>query len=117
MIVALAPAVSVPSAQGKAPVQAPLVDTKLSPAGVGSATDTLAASLGPLLVTVIVYATLEPGTRLAGPVKVRWRSAAAALTATEAVCASSPGLGSLVTEVAEAVLRIGFAPAYPDGTW
>ncbi len=54
MIVWVAPATSGPSAQGNALVQAPLVETKLSPAGVGSATETLAASLGPLLVTVIV---------------------------------------------------------------
>jgi hypothetical protein len=54
VIVLVWPAVIVPSAQGKAVVQAPLFETKVVPAGVGSATETEVASDGPLLVTVIV---------------------------------------------------------------
>ncbi len=54
VIVRVAPAVTVPTAQGNAVLQAPLFEMKVSPAGVGSATETAAASLGPLLVTVRV---------------------------------------------------------------
>ncbi len=50
----LAPATTVPRLQGKAVTQSPLVDTKLRPDGVMSAIEALAASLGPLLVSVIV---------------------------------------------------------------
>jgi hypothetical protein len=38
------------------------------------------------------------------------------LTVTEAVWASFPGDGSAVAEVTDAVLRIGLAPLYPEGT-
>ena len=50
----LAPAAMVPRAQGNVVVQGPVFETKLSPAGVTSATSTLVASLGPVFVTVIV---------------------------------------------------------------
>ncbi len=116
MIVRVAPAVTVPTAQGNAVLQAPLFETKASPVGVGAATDTLAASLGPLLVIETVYTTSCPGVTDAGPLAVMLRSADAGFTGTGNVCASSPGAGSLVTEIAEAVLTIGFAPAYPEGT-
>ncbi len=116
MIVRVAPAATVPKAQGKAPLQAPLFELNVSPAGVASATDTAPASLGPLLVTVIEYTTLMPGTTLAGPILVIARSAEAALTATLADWALLPATGSLVTVLAVAVLTIGSAPAYPDGT-
>ena len=43
-----------PRLQGKALVQSPLFETKLSPVGVGSATWTAFAPVGPLFVTVIV---------------------------------------------------------------
>ena len=43
-----------PSAQGNVVVQSPVVLTNVSPDGVGSATETVVALEGPLLVTVIV---------------------------------------------------------------
>ena len=46
--------VTVPSVHGKAVRQSPAFDTKVSPAGVASVTTTLAASDGPVFVTVIV---------------------------------------------------------------
>ena len=49
-----APAGTVPSAHGKAVMQSPVLDTKVSPAGVTSATTTFAALDGPVFVTVIV---------------------------------------------------------------
>ena len=54
VIVRVAPAGTTPSVHGKAVVQAPVFDTQVSPAGVGSRTTTPAASDGPVLVTVIV---------------------------------------------------------------
>src|SRR3954454_8228645 len=54
VMVTLCPFVIVPSAQGYAVVQPPLLETRVSPAGVGSATVTLDAADGPLLVTVTV---------------------------------------------------------------
>ena len=54
VIVRVAPAGTAPSAQGNAVVQSPAFDTNVSPAGVGSATVTPAASDGPSFVTVIV---------------------------------------------------------------
>ncbi len=54
VIVRAAPAGTVPSAQGNAVVQSPLVETNVNPVGVGSVTATVAASLGPLFVTVMV---------------------------------------------------------------
>lgn len=43
-----------PSAHGKLPVQAPLLETNVRPDGVLSVTKTLFAASGPLLVTVLV---------------------------------------------------------------
>jgi len=43
-----------PSTHGNAVVQAPLVETKVRPAGVGSVTVTLSATDGPSLVMVSV---------------------------------------------------------------
>ncbi len=54
MITRLAPAGTMPRAQGKAVVHAPAVETKLNPAGVTLATEAAAASLGPRLVTMMV---------------------------------------------------------------
>src|SRR4051794_31875010 len=54
LIVAICPAVIVPRLQGNAVVQAPVFETKVRPAGVGSLTTTLPADAGPLLTTVIV---------------------------------------------------------------
>src|SRR5262245_14640774 len=49
-----APAASGPRVHGKAVVQAPLLDTNVSPAGGGSVTVAPATSDGPLFVTVSV---------------------------------------------------------------
>src|SRR5882672_12562240 len=46
VMVRLAPAARMPSEHGNGVAQAPLVETKVSPAGVGLSTDTPAASLG-----------------------------------------------------------------------
>ena len=48
------PGAIVPRAHGKAPVQAPALDTKVRPAPGVSVTCTAAALLGPAFVTVIV---------------------------------------------------------------
>src|SRR5262245_22041673 len=66
----VSPGPRIPSAHGKAVVQAPSFISKWSPGGVGSATDTSAAVDGPPFVTVIVYVAVFPGTTLAGPVFV-----------------------------------------------
>ncbi len=105
-----------PSAQGKAPVQAPALETKLSPAGVTSATETPLASLGPALVIVIVYTMLVPGTTLAGPVRVRPKSADPGLTVVGAKALLLAATASPVGELTVAALTIGFAPPYPAGT-
>ena len=52
-MVRVVPGAIVPRSQGKAVVQSPLVDTKVSPAGVGSWTMTPVATEGPALATVI----------------------------------------------------------------
>ena len=54
VIVRVAPAGTVRSEHGNAVVQSPVLPTKLTPAGVGSATTTDVASDGPLFVTVVV---------------------------------------------------------------
>jgi hypothetical protein len=55
VIVAVAKGTSVPSEHGKGVVQAPLLETNVSPAGVGSLTETLCASDGPAFVTLMEY--------------------------------------------------------------
>jgi hypothetical protein len=54
VIVRVAPAATVPSEHGYAVVHAPLFETKTRLVGVGSATETAAASDVPLLVIVTV---------------------------------------------------------------
>jgi hypothetical protein len=54
VIVTVAPEARVPREQGNGVVQPPLFETNVVLPGVGSATETLVAVLGPLLVTVIV---------------------------------------------------------------
>jgi hypothetical protein len=75
VIVLVSNGARIPNSQGKAVMQSPVLETKFSPAGVGSSTETLAAFDGPLFVTVIVYVTFVPGMMLAGPVFVISRSA------------------------------------------
>jgi hypothetical protein len=73
-----------------------------------SETATFAAGLGPLLVAVIVYVTVDPAGALAGPVLTVTTSALAAnVVVTVAVGLLPlllPGLGSGVVEVLLAVL-------------
>ena len=54
VIVTLCDGFSVPSAHGYGPLHAPLFETKVRPAGVGSLTWTFAAGEGPRFETVIV---------------------------------------------------------------
>jgi hypothetical protein len=54
VIVAVSPAASVPSAHGKLDAHVPEFDTNTSPAGVGDATTTNAASDAPSFVTMVV---------------------------------------------------------------
>ena len=63
----LSPAGSVPSTHGNGVVQAPVLLTNVSPAGVGSVTVTAVASSVPLLVVVREYTRFVPGVTLAGP--------------------------------------------------
>src|SRR5437588_300754 len=65
-----------------------LCDTKVSPAGNVSVRDTVWASLGPLLVTEIVYVILVPAVAVAGPVLVTPRSAAATAAVTNVYSAT-----------------------------
>src|SRR5205085_3150976 len=75
VIVADAPAINVPSEQANGVLHAPLFETNVRPAGVGSETVTPVASEGPELVMVIVYETVWPAVIVAGPVFVMFRSA------------------------------------------
>src|SRR5262249_19860229 len=67
MRVPAAPGASVPRLHGK-DVQAPVIDTGVSPGGDGSVTITWNAVEGPAFVTVLLYAMLWPGTTTSGPI-------------------------------------------------
>ncbi len=110
-MVRVAPAGTVPRAQGNADTQLPVVDRNVSPGGVASATFTLAAFEGPLLMTVMVNATVCPGVIDAGPVWVTCRSAEPPATGVETVPVLFPATGSAVAALAVVALTIGFAPA------
>src|SRR5262249_33677730 len=90
------PGASVPSAHGKAVVQAPLLDTKVRPAGVGAFTTTLVAAGAPLLLPTIAETAGLPGTPLTGPRLGTPRSA---------LRGGAPG----------SVARVGVGSATPDG--
>src|SRR5437762_3539154 len=77
---AVCPTVSVPRLHGNAVVQAPLFETNVRPAGVGSVTTTFAALAGPLLSTSIVKFTKPPGFALDGPVLAMLTSAFVGVT-------------------------------------
>jgi hypothetical protein len=70
----LCPALRLPIEQGNE-LHAPLAETNVRPDGVGSLSDTLVASEGPPLVTVIVYTMFVPAGALEGPLLVTLRSA------------------------------------------
>src|SRR5215475_10547057 len=69
-MVALCVGPSVPSMHGYAVVQAPLLDMKINPGGVGSVTTTLAAADGPRFFTTTVNTAVVPAVAPAGPVFV-----------------------------------------------
>src|ERR1051326_990449 len=69
------PEITVPTLQGNAVVQAPVLETNVRPEGVGSVTTTFAASLGPLLRTSIVKLTKSPVNACDGPLFVSLMSA------------------------------------------
>lgn len=91
-----------PSEQGK-PLHAPVTETSDRRDGVGSSSETLAASDGPLFLTAIVKVTLEPGFADAGPLFVTEMSAFCVIT-TVAVELLLPGVGSFVVVETVAVL-------------
>ena len=70
-----APGAIAPSTHGNAVVQAPPLESKVRPLGVGSSTMTLVALDGPVFVTTIVYTATFPGPRSCGPVLVTDTSA------------------------------------------
>src|SRR5215813_9441859 len=105
----LPPAASAPRLQGKAVVQAPTLDTKVSPAGGVLLTVTLVASDGPLLVMVATYCTFPPTWKLAGG------ASAAAMSALKLTSALMLALllvrsGSVVDAVTEALATIAPGP-------
>jgi hypothetical protein len=81
------------------------LETKVRFAGVGSATETPVAVLGPLFVTVTVYVMLLPAVIVGGPVLVMERSVDAP-TVVEAVAELFSDVGSGVVLVAVVVLLI-----------
>jgi hypothetical protein len=105
VIVRTCPAVIVPRLHGNGVAQAPLFETNVVCAGVGSATVTFAASEGPLFVTVIVYVAFCPATSALLSAFVIVRSALVE-TAFVAVELSLPGIGSVVDELTDAVFEI-----------
>jgi hypothetical protein len=112
VIVADAPAATVPRLHGKAVTHAPAFEMNVRPAGVGSVTDTACASDGPLSVTTVVKTTFgPPGTAVAGPVFAIDRSAEGAAIPV-VVELLLPGTGSGVADVTVAV----FEMAAPVGT-
>src|SRR5262249_30077018 len=68
------PGSSVPKAHGKAVVQSPVVEMKVSPEGVGSFTETSTAEDGPALGTTSVSTTSFPGTVFVWPARVTYWS-------------------------------------------
>src|SRR5450631_41206 len=81
----------------------PAADTKLTPAGSVSVTETALASEGPALATVSRYVTEPPGVTLAGPVLMTERSAETP-TVVLAVETLFAGTGSTMLEETVAVL-------------
>ena len=88
-------------------MQAPALDTNVSPGGVGSLTETSVAASGPLLVTTRVYTTLVPGVAEAGPVLEMPRSVTNAVSAVDAVLVLLAGVGSVTADETVAVFTIG----------
>src|SRR4029079_11710231 len=104
LMVTLWPGVSVPRAQGKAVVQPPLFEAQVVPAGAGSLTVTLAASEGPLFVTVMVKFAVWPATAV--PAVLAMERAAFGVTTVDCEALLLPGVRSAVGELAEAASDI-----------
>jgi len=73
-----------------------VMETNVAPAGTVSVSDTFCASLGPLLVKVIVYVTLVPAVATAGPVLLTARSAEVVTDVVTTVEVLLAGLESVV---------------------
>ena len=84
-MVAVAPAASDEIVHGTPLVQAPEVELKRMPGGVGSVTTTFVAGLGPRFVTAIVKVACVAALTCAGPVLMIRRSAFGAATVTAVV--------------------------------
>src|ERR1051325_1514580 len=104
LMVTLWPGVSVPRAQGNAVVQPPLFDENVVPAGAGSLTVTLAASEGPLFVTVMVKFAVWPATAV--PAVLAMERSAFGVTTVDCEALSLPGVRSAVEELTEAASDI-----------
>jgi hypothetical protein len=91
VIVRISPDRSVPRLQGKAVVQAPELETNVSPAGVGSLTTTACASAGPAFATDSTYKMVLPGRAEASPIFVIDRSADGGITPVVVVATLSVG--------------------------
>src|SRR5881392_3863695 len=66
VIAFVVPFSTVPREQGNDP-HAPVTEMSVRPEGVGSLMTTFVASVGPLFLTLIVYAIVAPGVPLFGP--------------------------------------------------
>ncbi len=104
MIPTVAPLARVPSEQGYADAQAPVLDTNVMPGIAGSFTMTFAAEAGPRFVTVTVKVTFWPGMAVAGPVLETDTSAAPGATLVVAAELLFVELESDVDELTVAVL-------------
>src|ERR1051325_4189862 len=96
LMVTLWPGVSVPRAQGNAVVQPPLLEEKVVPAGAGSLTVTLAASEGPLFVTVMVKFAVWPATAV--PAALAMERSAVGVTVVPVEVKLRPGVISAVED-------------------
>src|SRR5260370_452441 len=96
MAVRVLPAEREASGHGKGVVQAPELETNVSPDGVGSVRITLAARAGPLLKTSITKSTRPPVPALAGPYLLTETSVpvAPATTVVLTLAGWFPGFGS-----------------------
>lgn len=86
-----------------------VIETNVVPAGTTSLTVTFAASLGPLLVTVMLYGMLLPAVAVTGPL-LRMETSALVVTVVDADWLLLAGVGSALADETVAVL-VTVAPA------
>src|SRR5438067_1424072 len=86
---------------------------KVTLAGGVSVTAALVTSLGPLLVTVIVYVVLPPAFTLATPSVLVIARSAVAVTVSESVALLLPGFGSVVPAGTATVAVLAIVPVAP----